>query len=418
MDNDLNETPETSVQKTNTRKLVFGILIAFILVGGAFRIGYISGSKGLTINPKNFTIINKEDAPQDVDYNLLWQALKIVQDKYIDSGSIDEQKVLYGAIQGAVSAAGDQYTQFFDPKTLADFKTELQGSFSGIGAEITNKDGSIVVVAPVKDSPADKAGLMPQDYIIKINDESTDSMSADLAVSKIRGPEGSQVKLTIVRAGEDAPFDVTITRAKIEIKSVLLEYKDVGGKKVAVIKISRFGDDTKALFNDAVSDVVKTKPAAVIIDERNNPGGYLESSVDVASEWLEKGKLVVTEAHSEKDVIRYDSLGYNRLGNLKTIVLINGGSASAAEILAGALKDNGKAILLGQKSFGKGSVQELVPLGKDAAVKVTVAKWITPSGKNLNKDGLEPDIKVELTPDDIKAKRDPQLDRALQEAVK
>lgn len=423
MDNDTTpQSTETPVRDESTfgfnKNWIFGILIAFILIGGAYRFGYLAGSKGLTFNSKNFTVINKQDAPTNVDYGLLWDALKIVQDKYIDSSSIDQQKVLYGAIRGAVAAAGDDYTQFFDPKTLANFKEELQGSFSGIGAEITNKNNSIIVVAPVEDSPAAKAGLLAKDYIVKINGESTDGMSADIAVGKIHGPEGTKVTLTIFREGKDGTFDLTITRAKIEIKSVKLEYKDVNGKKVALIKISRYGDDTKDLFNKAVSDVVKTNPAAVIIDERNNPGGYLEASVDVASEWLEKGKLVVSEAHSEKDVIKYESLGYNRLGNFKTIVLINGGSASAAEILAGALKDNGKAILLGEKSFGKGSVQELVPLGKDSAVKVTVAKWITPSGKNLNKDGLEPDIKVELTADDAKAQKDPQLDRALQEAVK
>lgn len=418
MENESNETTITNPVKKSNAKWIFGLLVGFIVIGGAFRIGYISGSKGLTFNPKNFTVINKEDAPTDVNYGLLWDALKIVQDKYIDSANIDEQKVLYGAIQGAISAAGDQYTQFFDPETLAQFRQELQGSFDGIGAEITNKDKSIIVVAPLKDSPAEKAGLLPQDYILKINDESTDNMSADVAVSKIRGAGGTQVKLTIYREGEEDSFDVTITRAKIEIKSVALEYKEANGKKVAIIKISRFGDDTKALFDKAVADIVKTNPSAVIVDERNNPGGYLESSVDVASDWLEKGKLVVTEAHSEKDIIKYDSLGYNRLGGFKTIVLINSGSASASEILAGALKDNGKAILLGEKSFGKGSVQELVPLGPDAAVKVTVAKWITPGGLNLNMNGLEPDIVVELTSEDIKAKRDPQMDRALDELTK
>lgn len=412
------DTQGMYVKKPSINKILFGLLLAFILIGGAFRVGYISGAKGFTFSPKNFKVINKEDAPVNVDYGLLWQALKIVQDKYIDGGNIDQQKVLYGAISGAIAAAGDQYTQFFDPKTLADFKSELKGSFSGIGAEITNKDDSVVVVAPIEGSPAEKAGLRAKDFIVKINGESTDKMSADVAVGKIRGDEGTEVTLTIFREGETKTFDVKIVRAKIEIKSVKLEYKDVNGKKVAIIKIARFGDDTKALFNAAVTDVVKNQPSALIIDERNNPGGYLEASVDVASEWLETGKLVVSEAHSEKDVIKYESLGYNRLGNMKTIVLINGGSASAAEILAGALKDNGKAMLIGEKSFGKGSVQELIPLGPDSAVKVTVAKWITPGGKNLNKDGLEPDIKVEISDDDIKADRDPQLDRALQEVTK
>jgi carboxyl-terminal processing protease len=416
---ELEQTPPSTVKRRFTFQHWFiGILLAFVVVGGAFRIGYMSGEKGLTFSPKNFKVINREDAPVDVDYNLLWQALKIVQDKYIDSENIDPQKVLYGAIQGAISAAGDEYTQFFDPKTLAEFKSDLQGSFSGIGAEIVQKDGSIMVVAPLEGSPAERAGILAKDYIVKINGESTDAMGSDVAASKIRGPEGSQVIVTIYREGKPDTFDLTITREKIEVKSVKLEYKDVNGKKVAIIKISKFGDDTVELFNLAADDIVKNNPVAVIVDQRNNPGGYLDSSVEVASQWLESGKLVVSEDHSEKDIVTYNSLGYNKLGKFKTIVLINGGSASAAEILAGALKDNGKAILLGETSFGKGSVQELVPLGKDSAVKVTIAKWITPGGKNLNKEGLEPDIKVLLTTEDAEAKRDPQMDKALEEAVK
>lgn len=402
----------------SSKRWILGLLVAFVVIGGAFRLGYVSGERGYTFNGKNFTILNKSDAPTEVDYNLLWQAIKIVQDKYIDGGNVDPQKVLYGAIQGAVSAAGDEYTQFFDPETLAEFRTELQGSFSGIGAELGMKNDSLVIIAPLDDSPAQKAGILAQDYIVKINGEATDGMAVDEAVSKIRGEEGTQVTLTLFREGEPNTFDVTITRQKIEVKSVKLEYKEINGKRIALITLSRFGDDTKELFDAAIIDIQKNNPSGVIIDQRNNPGGYLDTSVELASEWLEKGKLVVTEAHSEKNIVTYNSLGYNRLGDFKTIVLINGGSASAAEILAGALKDNGKATLIGEKSFGKGSVQELVPLGKDSAVKVTIAKWITPGGKNLNTGGLEPDIKVELTADDAKAQRDPQLDRALQEIVK
>ncbi len=416
MDN--NDVEYLNPQKPTMMKWVLGLLIVFIVVGGAFRLGYVFGERGYTFNPKNFTVVNKSDSPREVDYNLLWQAIKIVQDKYIDGNNIDPTKVLYGAIQGAVSAAGDEYTQFFDPKSLSDFRTDLQGSFSGIGAEIGVRDKGIVIVAPLDDSPAKKAGILAQDYIVRINGESTDGMSVDGAVSKIRGEAGTEVTLTLFREGGDGTFDVKIVRQKIEIKSVKLEYKDIDNRHIAVITISKFGDDTKSLLDNAIADVVKTNPAGIILDLRNNPGGYLETSVEVASEWLEKDKLVVKEEHSEKDVITYNSDGGNQLGKFKTVVLINGGSASAAEILAGALKDNNKAMLIGEKSFGKGSVQELVPLGKDMAVKVTVAKWITPGGKNLNHDGLDPDAKVELTADDITAGRDPQMDRALQEVVK
>ncbi len=400
------------------KRWILGILIIFLVVGGSFRLGYVSGSKGYTVDAKKFLVVNKADAPQKVDYDLLWQALKIVQDKYIDKENIDQTKVLYGAIHGAISAAGDQYTEFFDPESYAGFKRDLQGSFSGIGAEITAVDGNIQVVAPLDGSPAQQSGIRAKDYILKIDDVSTGGMTSADAAEKIRGPEGTQVKLNIIREGLTAPIDITITRAKIEIKSVKLEYKEYQGKYIAVVSILRFGDDTKDLFNSAVQDIVKKNPAGIVLDLRNDPGGYLETSVDVASKWLEKGKLIVSEEHSSGENITYNSSGDNRLGNIKTVILVNGGSASASEILAGALKDNGKAVLIGEKTFGKGSVQELVPLGTDMAVKVTIAKWITPSGKNLNKNGLDPDIKVLLTSADIDAKKDPQMDTALQEVVK
>lgn len=416
----ISQPPQPAAKSHPTRKWILGFLIAFVVIGGAFRIGYVSGSRGYVFNAKNFSVVNKGDTPTEVDYALLWEALKIVQTKYIDAGNIDPQKILYGAISGAIAAAGDEYTQFFDPETYAEFKTELQGSFSGIGAEIDSTDGSVVVVAPLEGSPAEKAGLQARDLILKINNEDTAGMTAEQAANKIRGPEGSEVVLSIYREGRGEAFDVSITRQKIEIKSVNLSYKDVNGKRIAVLKISRFGDDTEELMKKAVADIQKNNPAGVVVDLRNDPGGYLATSVAVASQWLEAGKLVVTEAHSEKDTLVYNSDGSNGLGRFKTVVLINGGSASAAEILAGALKDNGKAQLIGEKSFGKGSVQELVPFGpnNEMAVKVTIAKWITPSGQNLNTGGLEPDIKVELTEEDFKAGRDPQLDKALQEMAK
>ncbi len=424
MENNLNNkenSPQVEYsyqKKPSSMKWFLAILVGFVLIGGTFRLGYISGERGYSFNSKNFLITNKGNAPREVNYGLLWEALNIVQSKYIDAGNIDAQKVLYGAISGAVRAAGDEYTEFFDPETFASFKTELQGSFSGIGAEIGMRNDNITIIAPLDDSPAQKAGIQAQDYIISINGESTSGMKVDQAVSKIRGEEGTQVTLTLLREGGNGTFDVTITRQKIELKSVKLDYKESNGKRVAVITISRFGDDTQELLEAAITDINRNNPAAVIVDLRNNPGGYLDTSVEVASEWLEKDKLVVKEAHSEKDVVNYNSTGSNRLGKFKTIVLLNGGSASASEILAGALKDNGKALLVGQKSFGKGSVQELVPLGSNMAVKVTIAKWITPGGKNLNHDGLEPDIEVDMTAEDYTAGRDPQLNRALEEAVK
>lgn len=410
--------PPTQPKSKQLQKRIIVSIVLLVVVFGVFRLGYNAGSAGYTFSPKEFKIVNKAGQPVEVDYGLLWETLDVVNKKYINKDEIDQRKVLYGAIRGAVAASADDYTEFFDPESFAQFKNDLEGTFSGIGAEISKKDGNIVVVAPLDDSPAQKAGLLPQDVIVKIDDQELVDWNTTQAASAIRGKEGTSVKLTIYREGRTETFDVTIVRAKIEVKSVKVEYKNVNGKEIAVMKISRFGDDTKKLFDAAVTEIKNRGTSGLVLDLRNNPGGYLSTSVELASDWLQQGQLVVKEYHSEKDVTDYTSTGLDRLGNLKTVILLNGGSASASEILAGALKDHNKAVLVGEKSFGKGSVQELIPLSNGTAVKVTIAKWITPSGMHLDKDGLAPDFEVKLTEEDIAAKRDPQLDKALEEAMK
>ncbi len=408
----------SSEQPSRTPRKPTSLFIVVVLLIVSFIGGLYYGKHGYTFEPKTFRVVNQKDRAFDVDYDLLWKAIGVVNDKYIDKNSIDQQKVLYGAIRGAVAAAGDEYTQYFDPKELQDFRTELAGSFDGIGAEIGKKNGNIVIVAPLDGSPAERAGLKAKDIIVSVDGQSTADWSVEQAVSKIRGPSGTEVSLTIFREGQSQTQDLKIKREKIEVKSVKLEFKEQNGKKIAVIGVSRFGDDTKELFDKAVNDAVSAKVAGVILDLRNDPGGYLDTAVELASQWLEKDKLVVSEAHSNGTSIPYVSKGYSRLAGIKTVTLINGGSASASEILAGALHDYKVSSLIGEKSFGKGSVQELIPLPDDSAVKVTVAKWITPNGKNLNKDGLVPDIEVKLTDDDIAQQRDSQLNRALEEIVK
>ncbi len=401
----------------STRRWPLWLLIILIAGAACFRIGYVSGHQGLSFQPTSFKIINQKDQTATVDYSLLWNAIGVVNQNYIDKQNIDQQKVLYGAVRGAVASAGDQYTEFFDPEDLKSFQTELKGSFEGIGAEVSTKDGNIVIVAALPDTPAQKAGLLANDIIVKIDGQSTAGMSVDNAVSKIRGQKGTEVTLSIYRSGHNTPFDVKITRDTIAVKSVTWKYQDVKSKHLAVITLSRFGDDTNELFDQAVKDITAQKQpvAAIILDLRDDPGGYLESAVHVASYWVPKGKVVVTEAHSDGSSIPYNSDGFGQFTPIKTEVLINGGSASAAEILAGALHDYSLGKLIGEKSFGKGSVQELINLPQNTAVKVTVAKWITPNGKNLNKDGLDPDVPVKRTEDDIKNQKDTQLDAALTE---
>jgi carboxyl-terminal processing protease len=413
-------SPSQNPPKPRAGYFVKGIAVILIVVA-AYGIGYQVGRKGYIFVPKSFSVINQSSTSQTVDYSLLWDAINILNTKYIDK-PIDQQKILYGAVAGAVASAGDPYTTFFPPADLQNFKTSLAGTFQGIGAEVGTKDGNIVIVSPIKDSPADKAGLQPGDIIAGVDGQSTQTWTVDMAVTKIRGPKGTVVTLSIVRAGKDKPFDVKITRDNIVIKSVTYSYKTVSingqNKTIAVVTLSEFGDDTKALFDQAVNDILTHNVSGIIIDLRNDPGGYLQTAVDIASNWVKQGDLVVSEAHSDGTTITYKGEGNPRLAGIKTVVMINGGSASAAEILSGALHDHGFATLLGEKSFGKGSVQELDDLPGGSAIKVTIAKWITPGGVNLNHNGLTPDVTVNMTSDDVAAGKDPQMDSALQQFTK
>lgn len=416
-----NQAPEPKPHHSYFTKGVSVILIVII----SYYFGYQSGHKGFVFNPKSFQVVNQNEEPATVDYNLLWNAIDVLNSKYIDK-PVDQQKILYGAVKGAVDSLGDPYTTFFKPKDLESFQTQLKGSFGGIGAEVGKKDGNIVIIAPLDETPAKRAGLLAGDIIVKVDDQSTEGWAVEQAVEKIRGLKGTKVTLNIYRSGKDPsttlgasnPFDVTITRDTILIKSVKWEFKnvDVKGqtKTVAVIKLSEFGDDTEDLLDQAINEILRKNVSGIVLDLRNDPGGYLQTSVDVASNWVKAGDVVVSEAHSDGTSQKYTASGNPRLAGIKTVVIINSGSASAAEILSGALHDHGLAKLVGEKSFGKGSVQELVELPGGGAVKVTIAKWVTPGGVNLNHDGLKPDIEVKLTEDDIKNGKDPQMEKALE----
>lgn len=410
---EMNQTPTLDPTQTpGSSKRRWAVLIIILLIA-SYAFGYKSGNKGYVFQPTEFKIVNKENQPQTIDYDLLWDAIGVVEGKYFGA-PLDQQKVLYGAIKGAVESTGDPYTTFFEPRALEDFQIALKGSFEGIGAEIGKRDGNLVIVAPLDDTPADRAGVLAGDIILKVDGEEAASWSVEEAVSKIRGPKGEPVVLNIYRDGRIAPFDVSIVRDKIEIKSVTWDFKEMEGKKIAVIRLSRFGEDTQALFDKAVNEVLTGGADGIVLDLRNNPGGYLNTAVILASNWISLGTNVVTEKHSEGEPTVYNSIGNNRLSGVKTVVLINGGSASASEILAGALQDYELATLVGEKSFGKGSVQELVDLKDGSAVKVTIAKWFTPKDREIDKEGLHPDVEVFLTEDDFHNNRDPQMDKALE----
>ncbi len=398
---------EVEVQTKKRSTLLRTIILTFSFAA-VFTLGLGIGSGRINIG-KNINLANNsanKDLPATLDTagtQALYKALKTSFD-----GELDAQKLSDGMKKGLVAAAGDPYTEFFNDEEAKEFNDSLQGTFSGIGAELSRKDNVITIIAPIAGFPAEKAGLRPKDVIIKIDGENALDLSVTEAVTKIRGPEGTKVKLTIVR-DKKQELEFEITRSKISIPSV--EYSVTDG--IGYLKITRFGDDTAELSTKAANEFKAKNVKGVIVDMRNNPGGLLESSVDVSSLWLEKGKLILEEKRGGEVVKSFKSNGSNILGGVPTVVLINEGSASASEITAGALRDNDVATLIGVKSFGKGSVQQLVELQAGGVLKVTIARWFTPSGKNIDKEGISPDQEVKRTEEDFKNELDPQKDAAI-----
>lgn len=421
--NAANEAKRTDEYERGYRlfKRAFMFFLVIFLIGVAFWSGYERGKQYGVANdtaqesalpPGEAIILNKTSPDKTIDFSLFWKVWGLLKDKYVDTATLDAHALFYGAIKGMLAATGDPYTTFFDPKENAMFQEDISGTFEGIGAEMGMKNEMLTVIAPLEGMPAEKAGLLAGDKIIKIDDQTTATLSLDEAVNKIRGTKGSEVKLTIFRDGDEDTRDIVIKRDVILVKSVRFEMKE---NAIAYIRISRFGDDTNKEFQEAVRQTVDKKARGLIIDMRNDPGGFLETAVEIASTMLPSGKVVVIEENGAGERKELKSHGGDVLSRIPTVVLINEGSASASEILAGALKDNRDNVtLIGKKSFGKGSVQELIPVSKDTAVKITVARWLTPSGHQINTVGITPDIEVSITQDDTDNKRDPQLDKALE----
>lgn len=395
-------------------KYFYLVMVVVIALAIGYQVGLSDRGGAADSWPLRFLDIGRERAPRSANWNLLWDAIDKINDKYVDRPA-DQVKLLYGAVSGAVAGLDDPYSVFLPPKEAKEFADDLKGNFEGIGAEIAIKNQRLTVVTPLPGSPAEKAGLKSGDFIYKVDETETTDLTIEEAVGKIRGPAGSKVKLSVLHRGATAPVDISIVRQKIEIKSVTAEIREARGKKLGILKMRRFGEETTGEVSAALDKFLLQNVQGIILDLRNNPGGYLDAAVEVAGNWVREGEVVVVQRYGngkEDDV--YKSEGSPKVSGVPTIVLINGGSASSSEILAGALRDHGLAKLVGEKSFGKGSIQELIDLAEGAELKLTIAKWLTPKGHDLNKEGLDPDVKVELTDEDFEADRDPQLDRALE----
>lgn len=397
----MNPNPYNAAPKKKRSVSLSTFILSLVLV---LIVAFVAGTRTDAILAQ----FNPAKGPSDLNLSSLNEIYKVLRQKY--DGKLDAQKLVDGAKHGLVEAAGDPYTVYFNDKEAAEFSGDLEGNFQGIGAELGKRNDALVVINTLDDSPAKKAGLIANDIIVKVNSEETTNWSIDKAVSKIRGAKGTTVKLSVLR-GEEGLKEFSITRDEINNPSVRSEILE---GNIGLIRISRFGEsDTTTLTRKAAEDFKAKGVKGVILDMRGNGGGYLTAARDVSSLWLED-KVVVTERSGGKvtETLRADRDA--PLKGIPTVVLVDGGSASASEIVAGALSDNKAAKLVGEKTFGKGSVQAVEEILSGGQLKVTIAKWYTPSGKNLSKAGLVPDETVKLTPEDINAGRDPQKDRAIQ----
>ncbi len=351
------------------------------------------------------------DPEEQVDLSLLWGVWRLLQKHYLRPEGMSSDTMVYGAVSGLVDSLGDPYTLFMTPKDTKDFDNAMSGTLEGIGAQLDSQSGIVTIVAPLKGSPAEKAGLLARDAIIKVDDVDVTTLRLDEVVTKIRGPKGTTVKITVIRPGKNDPVTVSVVRDAIHIPSV--EWNLVKSEKgtIAVVALNQFGDDAIPEITKAIESLPKDIKGFVL-DLRYNGGGYLDGATDLVSMFQKTGKVVSVERRGMPSE-EHNVTGKTLLPDTPMVVLINAGSASASEITAGALKDSGRAKIIGTQSFGKGTVQEIIDLPGGSSLRVTTAKWLTPSGHDLAKKGITPDIVVDRTAEDVKASKDPQLDAAV-----
>lgn len=400
-------------------RVAFTALVALILVMGAFSGGFIAGHLAPTGLFARLPVIpgvptasatGSSATPSDTQtlFAPFWQSWDLLHQNYVDQ-PLDDTKLMQGAIRGMLGSLGDAHTLYMDPAQYTQANTSLSGQYDGIGAWVDATGDYLSIVSPMKGSPAEKAGLKSQDKIIKINGVDQAGIPGDLVIQKVLGPAGTDVTLTILRTGQD-PFDVKVTRAHITIPTVEGKMLDSG---VAYVALNTFGDSTAQDLRNTLTDLMAKNPKGLILDLRNNGGGYLDTAIQVVSEFTDKG-VVVYEKYGDGHLVEHDVVSGGLATQIPMVVLINEGSASASEITAGALQDDGRAKLVGVTSYGKGSVQNWIPLSNNqGAVAITIAKWLTPLKRTIDHIGLTPDVVVKITKDDVTAGRDPQLDAAV-----
>lgn len=399
--------------KLHKGKIIY-IISGIIVVVCIFLAGvYVGFTKRPEVD-KITSVYNKTDLnTTSTDFEPFWKVWNILKEKSINSKDITDEDRMWGATQGLASSFKDPYTVFFPPEENKLFNDSIRGSFGGIGAEVGVKDNFLTIVSPLKDTPAWKVGLKSGDIIMKIDDIDSSGMSIDKAISLIRGEKGTVVELTIFREGEKKSRVFSIMRDIVEIPTIDTELRP---DNIFVIKFYSFSENSARLFNEALTSFVGSGSNKLILDLRGNPGGYLDSVLLITSQFVEEGKVIAIEDFGErKDQKVYRSFGPKIIKQkIDLVVLVDQGSASASEILAGALQDHNKGIIVGERTFGKGSVQELVEVTEGTSLKVTIAKWLTSKGVSISEEGLDPDIKVTITEDDIKNRFDPQMAKAVE----
>ncbi|OIP75332.1 MAG: hypothetical protein AUK07_01790 [Parcubacteria group bacterium CG2_30_36_21] len=401
-------------------KIFFKIVVLITcLIGVSFlgyKVGVYIGEKNILKTPPPQIINQDLGAPEKLDFSIFWEAWREAERNFLEREKINPQEMIYGAISGMIDSLGDPYTNFFKPEEAKEFEEQLSGEYQGVGMIVGIKDEQLTIISPFEGSPAQKAGLKTGDKIIKIEDTYTKDISVEKAVELIKGSQGTTVKLLIQRKDWEQPKEIEVKREVIKIPTLEWKLIDIPeGYPIALIKIHQFNQILNSEFKKASFEILDSEADRIILDLRNNPGGYLEVAQDIAGWFLERGKVVVWEDEGEgKERKSYESKGPATFVSFPVVVLINQGSASGAEILAGALRDQRGIKLVGETSFGKGSVQKPIILSDNSYLKVTIAKWLTPNGVSIDEKGLEPDNIVEMTEEDYEEDRDLQLDKAIE----